>query len=97
MALVEAGGLLASYCSAATPRRRGGERIDPSRNRRARGSHGGGIIARGLRLGTRLTSIPRSDVTNPLACFKWSVDGSGLDSIVGLPHYGTRREAERTW
>ena len=45
----------------------------------------------------RLTAIPRSDVTNPVACFKWSIDGSGLDSMVGLPHYTTRREAERAW
>ena len=45
----------------------------------------------------RLTAIPRSDVTNPASCFKWSANGSGLDSMVGLPHYRTSREAERAW
>jgi hypothetical protein len=45
----------------------------------------------------RLRATPLSEV-NPVSAFsKWSVDGSGLDSIVGLPCYRTPREAERAW
>jgi len=36
-------------------------------------------------------------VINPVGAFKWSEDGSGMNSMIGLPHYSTRREAARAW
>ncbi len=32
-----------------------------------------------------------------VSAFRWSVYGDGLDHLLGEPHFGTRREAERAW